>query len=437
MRSDRSNGICPNADAADGRKDDQFRWIDAIACAIGYGCGVGMVPVLMGYLVRPMQSELKLPTAVLSFGSAVVFVSSLTAPFAGRLVDKLGVLPCLILGHLALVLGLAVAGLAPVSYTWLIVAATLILISAPLCYSVSYAAAISLLFRSRQGLAFGLAFGGTSFVTMGVAPLITAAADRIGWQAGAGVMALVAGIGGGLALSWLARPLQTLSLTLTTARSLEQRTPPSAQKEPAVRGPLFWLLTAGLAISLVPLGGFIGQMQPFLSERGFSSEDRVTIGIVYAAAILVGRLCGGLLLDRTNGSVLVPCAVFVSAAVGALLMRDVTQDSRLIVPLCAVVLLGAASGAEIDFAAYYCLKAFGHARYAENIGAIVLFSGLGFALGGYAFAVGYDLSGDYTLSAIAAALLFLTAAAIFLCLRRPMHRAHARQAAVFTTCPYS
>lgn len=404
-----------------------FRWLDALACAVGYGCGVGMIPVLMGYLVKPMQSELHLPTAALSFGSAVVFFSSLMAPFAGRFIGRTGVLPCLLMGHLALSMGLAIATFAPPDAIWLLMAGLLVLGSAPLCYTAAYAAAISLLFRERQGLAFGVAFGGTSFVTIAAAPAITFAVDRMGWRAGVGVMAIIAVTGGIVALSRIALPLRRVFYHAKPAGCHESKIQNAAARPARARSALFWLLTAALAISLIPLGGFIGQLQPLLSHVGFKGEARVTIGIAYAVAIFAGRLGGGVSIDRSGGSVVVPCSVFVLAAFGALLMNWVTLENGIWLPLCAVLLLGAANGAEADFAAYYCLKAFGDEGYAANIGTILLFSGFGFALGGYAFALGYDLSGSYRLSATIASLLFVTAAAIFALIRQPLRVAYSRR----------
>lgn len=123
----------------------------------------------------------------------------------------------------------------------------------------------------------------------------------------------------------------------------------------------FWRLTASMVVIGAGVGTVSLHLIPMLRDVGVSPIAAAGVLSLLGPASMVGRLGCGYLLDRFKGP-LIAATAFSCAAIGFLMLAGVGAS----VPGAAVsvFLIGIASGAEVDMAAfaasrYFGLRAFG------------------------------------------------------------------------------
>ena len=108
---------------------------------------------------------------------------------------------------------------------------------------------------------------------------------------------------------------------------------------------IYSLGATGLGINAVPI----------LMEEGFSMIAAAEVAGLIGIGTIIGRLGGGLLLDRVDGRY-----VAVGCAIGALTTAVIflTSDNSTMAASIACVMLGLTAGAEYDACAYLTTRHF-------------------------------------------------------------------------------
>lgn len=180
----------------------------------------------------------------------------------------------------------------------------------------------------------------------------------------------------------------------------------------SLTSPKFWLLGGALLTANIAVGGMLHQMQPVLIEQGFSTSQAANLGVIFFAAVAIGRLSSGWLLDRfwpagvASVFLLMPLvgiAIFLSGA-----------PAVFWVGLPAVLFLGLAQGAEVDFLAFLTPRYFGLANYGKLFGILLLMLATALASGGYIFGLVFDHFGDYRIALMIAAVAYISSSGLIL-----------------------
>ena len=207
-----------------------------------------------------------------SITTALYFVLGL---FSGRIADRVGPRPVLIVGAVALAIGLLATS--RVSSIWLGYATYGIGVgTAVACAYVPMVATVGGWFVQRRTAALGVAVAGIGMGTLVMAPLSESLIDHYGWRTSYVVLAI-----GGSSLLLLA--------------SLGARRPPVAvlQRRASIRGVVhdrgFVVMYA--ANVLVSLALFV----PFVFLKGYAEDEGIGSG---AAAALVGVIGGASIVGR-------------------------------------------------------------------------------------------------------------------------------------------
>lgn len=378
-----------------------------IALTAALGASVGMVGLSiysLPFFIEPLSLDFGWSRREV-LGAATAFTLGLiaTGPLAGRLIDRLGVakvIPISIcLFCAAWLLMTQINGSVWSLYGGYVLVATL---GAGTAY-IAYARAITRWFDAARGMALGLTMSGPG-VTAAVIPLVLPGiiADH-GWQ------------GGYMALA--AASLLPLPLVLTILR----RSPPAKasdvvgevhREEPgmtlaqAQRTRQFWFLFLALALGASAIIGTHLNMVSMISDRG-APETAATASALFGAAIIVGRLGVGVLLDRFPGGK-VGAVLFAAAAVAMMLFQ---YSPMALIPFAAI-LLGLASGSESDVCGYLTSRYFGLKAYSEIFGWMFSAMAIGLATGPLLGSWAHELSGDYQIWLIGAAVASLVAGAL-------------------------
>lgn len=407
-------------------------WRVAIAAAIGLGVGTGLLAFLAGLFIGPLQAEFGWTRSQIALASVFHVASVVLMPFLGRIVDRYGARPT---GMIALTLWscafVALAFMNGEIWQYYVIQAFMAVVGLATSV-VTFTRPVAAWFDKARGSALGFAIAGTSMTSIVLYPILQAVIAAYGWRAGylfVGALPIVIGLP--IIWRWL-HPAPAAK-----PQSAEQVAPPLAGASfgEAVRDVRFWFLLVAMFAGNIPVGGILNQLQPLLTDKGFDPAVAAMIGSVFAASVAIGRIGGGILLDRFPPSLVV--IVCLSApVVGAALM--LTPAPHLWVAIVATVTFGMAQGTEADFLAFFIARYFGIRSYATIYGALMAVAAASLSVGVLLYAGAHDAFGGYGPALmLQMGLMAFTATMLVLCERlkgrrgaRAAHAAAAQPAAL-------
>jgi MFS family permease len=255
---------------------------------------------------------------------------------------------------------------------------------------------------------------GISVISALVLPLLQFVINALGWRWGYGLLGLLI-IGCGLPVVLVA--LQNENGTITRrdgAEPVEARREPGPNLRQALARIDFWLLALAFILSAIPLGGYIGNLQPLLTDAGASPAIAALIGSIFALSMLGGQLVSGPLLDRFHPHIVAAAFLFLPGLAALMLSRvgDGLAPGPAVV--IAIVIIGVAQGALVNFIGFFVARHFGVKHYALIFGVLIAGVGLGMSAGGLGFAWSFDRHGNYSLASLCSALGFVLAGVFML-----------------------
>lgn len=334
----------------------------AAGILIGQSFATSILPFsAVGLLMIPMTTQFEWTRTQYSFATTFLFFFGAVSLWPiGRIADKLGVRPVILIGTTIVGLITLAMSLQTKSLTQLYVYYTLLGIFGST--GVAYTKLIAALFTQNRGKAMAI-LGAESTVAMSIVPL---AANwlllHLGWRDmylafGAVILAIV--------------PILHFTLEepgRSAAEPAAAKSDGSAAKPalPALEGMgikdalgdrVFWLVTLAGMAGFVMINGMMPHMVPALIGKGFSQTVAVEMASVTMLIGLAGTLVGGYLVDRFHtAKVAVPFSL--AAASGAFLLLIVTADHGGVPLLVAAVALGGFS-----FSAYRPMGTYFQTRY--------------------------------------------------------------------------
>ena len=245
---------------------------------------------------------------------------------------------------------------------------------------VTWTTAITQVFNQQRGLALGLILSGTGLCAVLVTPVIAWTVEQFGWRMGYAVLSVLPlGVAGPLV--WRYFHPDDPDFPPGEDHPTESHSSSSEMQErgltlgEAMRGYRFWVLLASIFLVYVVQSGLVPNLVPALIDAGVPMSDAATALSSFGAAVIVGRLVIGWLVDRLWAPGVAAAAIALPVIACFLLLQSLTLSNAMI----ASVLLGFAAGAELDLMAFLAAKYFGTAHYAKIYG--LLYSGLAVASG--------------------------------------------------------
>lgn len=386
------------------RTDDSRRslfrgWWIVLVSAVGMSFSTGtMVVYTFGIFAKPLAIELKTNRGSIAFAVSLLdVVVAFAAPCAGRLVDRFGargVIVTSLVGLSACLVGLCFVH-PPLWHFYTLFA--LIGLIGVATTPVTYSRVVANWFDRRRGLALGLANSGIgvgAFITPSLAQFLI---DRGGWRLGyiglAGACLVIA-----VPSVWVFLRGSPEELGLLPDGEA-QPTLTKAQGKPvdgitvreALRTRTFWQLGFIFFCVAACVTGSSAHLVPLLTDAGVSGQTAALSASMFGAALIVGRVGNGYLLDRFFGPH-VAAVVFAGAAVGAAMLWS---GFAVHASFLAAILLGSAAGAEGDLMPFLVSCYFGMRSMAELYGCMFGFFTVGNATGRYLIAAGFDVWGSY------------------------------------------
>lgn len=395
----------------------QRGWRPLVASILGNAGGILSITFYtQGLFAGPVSAEFGWTRSDFFLGFTIMqFCGLVTAPLTGSLVDRFG--PRIVgitglIGHATMYLVLA---LNPGSLWAFYLGFAGLAVFAAGSLPITWTTVVNSWFHVHRGLAIGLTMAGTGLAALLAPPLVRFCIESAGWRFAYAAVGLSA-------LAW-SLPAVLLYLRVapeadTTAR--DRSGPKHADLKPVLWGPTraeamrdhrFWLLGSALFIITLSVIGLVPNFVPLLLDLGWTPAEAAQAATLLGLAVIVGRLMAGFLIDRIWAPA-VAALFFSGPALTMALMASVPVTP--VLALAAAVLLGLATGAELDLLAYLTSRYFGTRHYGAVFGGIYAFFTVGSGLAPLLYARVFDTLGSYRPMLAAAAIAIVVAVGLLL-----------------------
>lgn len=373
---------------------------------------VALHPYSLGVMFAPLEAEFGWSRSEIATGPLITALTTLLlAPVGGRAVDRYGPRRIAMIGLPLFSAAVAMISLAgPNILSWWalygLLAGALVLI-----YPSVWTAAVVRRFSRNRGLALAITLSGTG-VAAAVFPVIAAnLVTTFGWRG--------AYIGLGIISFVVVFPLVVLFFDRSEIPAMAQPEATRAMADGKPKGeltaPKFVRLAAAAFVYSLCITVLGINAVPILMEDGFDLIVAAEVAGLLGIGTIVGRLLGGLLLDRIDAR-FVACGSGLGAVVAVSILLGFEQSTMAASLACFS--LGLAAGAEFDACAYLCTRHFDPRNFAALFGTIGGLSGAASGVAPLLASAVYDRLGSYDPVLIGMIPVLIIACLLFLSLGR-------------------
>jgi sugar phosphate permease len=389
-----------------------YGWVIAIAAGLGLACGIAtFVAATFPIFIGPIAREFGWSQGVAFNAPVVITVTTLLiAPWTGALVDRWGarrVIAIAFMFEALIVASFYWQGANPLSFY---VRYCLLGALALGTTHVAFARLISLWFDRRRGLALGVALTGVG-VGGAILPILSQTLiGSLGWRMAylwlaAGLLLVISPL-----LLWLIRDTPS-ALGLSVDGNASDATGSAALAksgftlEVARRTGFFWLMLAAVLLMGIGIQSVMLHMKPLLETRGMSDMGSTYAQSAVFVGLIGGRLLAGWLMDRYFAP-RVAIGFLLAALAGILLL---TAGVSGVLAYLAALLVGLASGGEVDVIAYRNGRYFGLQQFSRIYAIFYATYSLGGGIGPRITAAIVDTTGSYAPALVLDFVLLLAA----------------------------
>lgn len=396
------------------RRSVFYGWWIVLTAAVGLFWGPPISVYAFAVFLKPLMRDFHATRAAVSLSFSLHSVAgAISAPLVGRFIDRCGTRRVIVAA--AATLGLTLISIRALSaslgqfyFSYAVVGICSVTLV------IAYSKVVSRWFDRQRGLALGLMMLGIGSGAMVMPALAQALISSFGWRAAYAILGLaVLLIPLPAAAAFLRENPQRLGLAPDGARPVNARSgghadAPGLSASEAWQSRTFWLMVCAFFLVGASVQGCLVHTAAMLADRGLTAQRAALGSSLAGAAVLIGRVGTGYLLDRLFAPRLA-ALFFGGVAVGIGLLGTGTSTG---VVCMGAFLVGLGLGAEVDIIAYLSSRYFGlrsfASIYSSAFGPFVLAGALGPLLMG----AGYDLTGSYHAPLAALFILTLIAAAL-------------------------
>ncbi len=330
-----------------------------VSACTGIICSSIVLPYYsIGALVVPVTQEFGWQRS--EFQMAILFSSglgALTAPVVGWFIDRYGARRVALPGIVGLSVGFFLASLMEGELWILYLAYGAMAILGAGTIPVTWTRAITTNFFRQRGLALGLTLSGTGLCAIAMPPYAVWMVESFGWRAAYLGLALVPLLVAGPVVYFGFRPRESLEEAPREGGHVHW----GVTLGQAFRQAKYWILLASIFVVYMAVSGIGPNLIPALIDDGMTPGDAAMALSVFGAAIIVGRVVVGYLVDHLWAPG-VAAASMALPVVGCLLLA---AEPSYGIALLAALLIGIAAGAELDLMSFLAARYFGLRHYAK------------------------------------------------------------------------
>jgi MFS family permease len=404
-----------------------YGWWIVAASAVGLFWGPPVTVYTFSVFLKPLMQEFHAGRSAVSLGYTLHLIAgAVCAPLVGWLVDRYGsyrvVLSATTIFGSILLLNKAFSANIWQFYLFYVAMGLLLNGVGP----IPYGYLVSHWFNRRRGLALGLMMIGMGSGAMVMPSLTQQLIARFGWRTA------YAALGGGVLLiavpvlgAFLKEKPQDLGLSPDGAppKNSAARSEAAAQglsAQDAWHSKSFWLMVCAFFFVSASVQGCLVHTTAMLGDRGITAQTAALGSSLVGAAVLLGRVGTGYLLDRLFAPH-VAAVFFGGAALGIGLFWLGTSP----VAFAGAFLVGLGLGAEVDLIAYLISRYFGLRAFGRVFSSAFAAFALAGALGPLIMGASFDRTGSYRGALVT--FLAATLVAVVLMTRLGPYRYHVGQ----------
>lgn len=373
-------------------------WKTLLASFLGMGvCIVSFSYYSGGIWIKPWQAEFGWTRTEIGTAQTLsTLVLVLTAPFAGKLIDKYGLRKVstisLFLYGLTLYATSKMTGQLWLLYFLFILTPLVAVASSPLAFT----RAINAWFHKHKGLALGLSLTSTGVAAFLIPKYLTPYVATNGWRAGFFILFVIVMIV--LPVVWLL--IKDNPPEMEIAQEDGQSVLPGHTFKEARETRTFWMIALIFLLIATAVAGLIPSFIPLLQDAGLSAAEAGGLAAIMGASVMLGRLITGFLIDRIFAPYVT--AVVFTLVAGGLLALGLGGIQY---ALLAAIALGFAIGAEVDLIGFFTAKYFGLKNYGVIYGFQYSTFNFGAAISPVIAGYIWDTTGNYDMALIGGAVL--------------------------------
>jgi len=387
-------------------------WYVVGASALGIAISPGtIVFYTLGILMGPIADATGWDSSAIAFAASVfTFVLIFTIPAVGALIDRFGVRTVLIPSQI--LFAAALIGISLVrTVTHLYIAFAALAALGAGANSVSYMRAVCSWFDKHRGLAIGVAQSGMGVGLMLMPPITNELLKHGNWQfayAALGTIVLLVAVP---AVALFVREKPHLPAAQPSHDS------PTSTEGVSVRQAVsqlnFWAMIVGFFLLAGAINSTALHLVPIVESSGVGRKFALVAASAFGAAMLVGRLATGLLVDRFSAPRVAATIFSASAVAIALLAMGIAAP----VAIAAAFVVGISAGSDGDLLSYLVSRYFGMLSFATLSGYVFSAYLLGTTLFPWLVGLAVERSGTYSTVMLFCAGLGAGSAALMLTLR--------------------
>ena len=308
--------------------------------------------------------------------------------WAGRMADRHGITPVLRVGALAVAGGFAAAALSGSIWTFGLAHGLLLGLLGSSATFAPLLADTALWWNRRRGIAVAIAASGNYIAGTVWPPLVQWGIDSIGWRNTYFLLALVCGLGMVLLSGRMRqRPPVVLAAPVIAGEAPRDTARPFGMK-PAQAQALLCLAGVGCCVAMsMPQVHIVA----YCVDLGFGAARGAEMLSVMLASGIVSRLVSGWICDRIGG---IRTLLLGSALQCVALLMFLPFDG--LVPLYLIsALFGLFQGGIVPAYAIIVREHFAPQEAGARVGAVIMATLVGMALGGWMSGWVFDLTGSY------------------------------------------
>ena len=385
-------------------------WKVLLGSFIGMGVSIVSLSYYAGGIwVKPWQDAFGWSRTEIGTGQSLsTLVIVLTAPFAGRLIDRYGLRSVatvsLFLYGLVLWTTSQMTGSLWMFYSLMILTTLVGVASSP----IAFTRAINGWFNKHRGLALGLSLTSTGVAAFLIPRYLTPYVATEGWRSGFFVLFCIVMIA--VPIVWLLiRDQPEGRGDMDDAKKVLS----GATFKEATKTRTFWTMSILFFLIAFAVLGLIPSFIPLLQDAGFTPAKAGAMAGIMGLSVMIGRIITGLLVDRIFAPY-VTAVIFTLVAFGCLALGLGGIDYA----LPAAIALGMAIGAEADLIGFFTARYFGLKNYGTIYGFQYSMFSLGAATSPIVAGYIWDVTGDYDVALIGASILLGISVIIALTLPR-------------------
>ncbi len=378
-----------------------FGWWVMLASFIGMVFGTAAVLVFsLGVFIQPLQQEFGWTRAQISVAAAIiVWVSVLTQPIQGLLIDRYGVRRVVIPSIPIFTVPLALLYFLPSNILVFYAAWIVVTICGLALWNGSYNKVMAAWFNRKLGLAVGIVSAGQGAGAAIVPALSQFLVSHFGWR-----LAYV-----GLAAITL---VVTLFFNLLFLRDKPadmglmpdgDRVPRGSSARPSaldagytfrqsVRLRTFWIIAAAFFLLGTMSTAIVTHQVPMLIDAGLPSQKAALVASAFGVSLIVGRLIAGVLLDWIFAPY-VMMVTLLGPIVGLIMYANGNTGD---LAFLWSALIGFGVGSEFDVLGYLIPRYFGRQAFGKLYGVLLSSFQFGGGIGAAVLGVIRTTHGNYT-----------------------------------------